>query len=146
MLLVPDQATDLHLQLLSELAQSFSPVLRERLLLAEDAVSFAEYCLNGETMPQVSVRQLFEDNARKLQLVWVAGRAGGDNLLTNDLWYRSPICPSVGHLNFVHPNRVQVLGCGRNGLALRQLAGGGLAAGLDATLFGTDGRHDCRQW
>ncbi len=39
-LLVPDQATDLHLQLLSELAQLFSSkVLRERLLLAEDAVS-----------------------------------------------------------------------------------------------------------
>ncbi len=37
-LLVPDQATDLHLQLLSELAQLFSSkVLREKLLSAPDA-------------------------------------------------------------------------------------------------------------
>ncbi|MGL5985921.1 MAG: HPr kinase/phosphorylase [Neisseriaceae bacterium] len=60
-------------------------------------------------MPQVSVRQLYEDNARKLQLVWVAGKAGGDNLLTNDI-VQKPTLSLVGHLNFVHPNRVQVLG------------------------------------
>jgi PTS system nitrogen regulatory IIA component len=37
-LLVPDQATDLHLQLLSELAQLFSSkALREKLLAAQDA-------------------------------------------------------------------------------------------------------------
>ena len=60
-------------------------------------------------MPQVSVRQLYEDNAKKLQLVWVAGKAGGDNLLTNDI-VQKPTLSLVGHLNFVHPNRVQVLG------------------------------------
>ncbi|MBB5019459.1 HPr kinase/phosphorylase [Chitinivorax tropicus] len=60
-------------------------------------------------MPQISVQQLFDDNAKKLHLTWVAGKSGAGNLLTNDI-VQKPTLALVGHLNFVHPNRVQVLG------------------------------------
>ena len=79
-------------------------------------------------MPQVSVRQLYEDNAKKLQLVWVAGKAGADNLLTNDI-VQKPTLSLVGHLNFVHPNRVQVLGVAEIAY-LRQLDDSTLRASL----------------
>lgn len=61
-------------------------------------------------MPQITVRQLFIDNAEKLQLTWVAGQSGANNLLSNDASEQKPLLSLVGHLNFVHPNRIQVLG------------------------------------
>jgi HPr kinase/phosphorylase len=59
-------------------------------------------------MPSVSVRKLYQDNQQKLNLTWVAGRSGSDNLIGND--DQRPTLSLVGHLNFIHPNRVQVLG------------------------------------
>ena len=59
-------------------------------------------------MPSVSVRKLYQDNQQKLSLTWVAGRGGSDNLIGND--DQRPTLSLVGHLNFIHPNRVQVLG------------------------------------
>jgi HPr kinase/phosphorylase len=61
-------------------------------------------------MPQITVRQLFIDNAEKLRLTWLAGQSGANNLLSNDTDNQKPAHALVGHLNFVHPNRVQVLG------------------------------------
>ncbi|MBZ0091891.1 MAG: HPr(Ser) kinase/phosphatase [Sulfuricellaceae bacterium] len=61
-------------------------------------------------MPQISVKQLFEDTADKLNLNWLAGTNGGDRLLTSET-VQKPTLALIGHLNFVHPNRVQVLGC-----------------------------------
>ena len=61
-------------------------------------------------MPQITVRQLFIDNAEKLRLTWVAGQSGANNLLSNDDSDQKPLLSLVGHLNFVHPNRIQVLG------------------------------------
>ncbi|MGL4605151.1 MAG: HPr(Ser) kinase/phosphatase [Iodobacter sp.] len=61
-------------------------------------------------MPQISVRQLFIDNAEKLRLTWVAGQSGANNLLSNDASEQKPTLSLVGHLNFIHPNRIQVLG------------------------------------
>lgn len=61
-------------------------------------------------MPQITVRQLFIDNAEKLRLTWVAGQSGANNLLSNDANTQKPSLALVGHLNFVHPNRVQVVG------------------------------------
>ncbi|KAF0814608.1 HPr kinase/phosphorylase [Andreprevotia sp. IGB-42] len=61
-------------------------------------------------MPQITVRQLFIDNAEKLRLTWVAGQSGANNLLSNDASEQKPILALVGHLNFIHPNRIQVLG------------------------------------
>ena len=61
-------------------------------------------------MPQITVQKMFDDNQEKLQFSWVAGFSGAGNLLTNDI-VQKPTLALVGHLNFVHPNRVQVLGC-----------------------------------
>ena len=61
-------------------------------------------------MAQISVHQLYQETRRKLKLTWVAGKAGADNLLTSET-VSKPSLALIGHLNFVHPNRVQVLGC-----------------------------------
>ena len=57
-----------------------------------------------------TVQQLFDDSKEKLGLTWVAGKSGGDKLLTSDTVQKLSLA-LIGHLNFVHPNRVQVLGC-----------------------------------
>ncbi|EGZ46798.1 HPr(Ser) kinase/phosphatase [Neisseria wadsworthii] len=59
-------------------------------------------------MPSISVRRLYQDNQHKLQLVWSAGTAGADNRISIDA--DKPVLALVGHLNFIHPNQVQVLG------------------------------------
>jgi HPr kinase/phosphorylase len=58
----------------------------------------------------ITAADLFRTAADKLQLVWVAGKAGGGRRLTSDT-VQKPTLALIGHLNFVHPNRVQVLGC-----------------------------------
>lgn len=60
-------------------------------------------------MPQVSIARLFEDNCDKLQLAWVAGRDGGTKDLNSELTKDSSK-GLIGHLNFIHPNLIQVLG------------------------------------
>ncbi len=59
-------------------------------------------------MPGISVRRLYQDNQTKLQLAWSAGTAGADNRISVDA--DKPVLALVGHLNFIHPNQVQVLG------------------------------------
>jgi HPr kinase/phosphorylase len=59
---------------------------------------------------EISVAKLFREVSRKLKLKWVAGLDGGDHVLTSDT-VSKPSLALIGHLNFVHPNRVQVLGC-----------------------------------
>jgi HPr kinase/phosphorylase len=58
-------------------------------------------------MLQTSVARLFEDNREKLALSWMCGKAGGEAVVRQD-----PIesAAFVGHLNLIHPNRIQVLG------------------------------------
>jgi len=58
-------------------------------------------------MLQVSVARLYEDNRDSLALAWAAGDAGGATLIRRDNTDSSAL---VGHLNLLHPNRVQVLG------------------------------------
>jgi len=60
-------------------------------------------------MAQVSIARLFEDNREKLKLDWVAGRGGGAKSLNSDLIKDSSL-GLIGHLNFIHPNLIQVLG------------------------------------
>ena len=60
-------------------------------------------------MPQVSIARLFEDNRDKLALEWVAGRDGGAKALNSELTKDSSK-GLIGHLNFIHPNLIQVLG------------------------------------
>ena len=70
---------DLYLQLLSELAQLFSSrVLREQLLGSAGCADRCNCLLTQweSRMPQVSVRQLYEDNARNCSWSgWQARRA-----------------------------------------------------------------------
>lgn len=61
-------------------------------------------------MAQINVDELFKQIRRKLKLQWVAGLEGGNKILTSGT-VTKPSLALVGHLNFVHPNRVQVLGC-----------------------------------
>lgn len=61
-------------------------------------------------MAQINVDELFTQIRRKLKLQWVAGLEGGNKIL-NSGTVTKPSLALVGHLNFVHPNRVQVLGC-----------------------------------
>ena len=60
-------------------------------------------------MPRLSVQQLFDDRREKLQLTWVAGRAGGSRELAQDALKRAGV-GLVGHFNLVHPMIMQTLG------------------------------------
>ncbi|MBZ0104555.1 MAG: HPr(Ser) kinase/phosphatase [Sulfuricella denitrificans] len=86
-------------------------------------------------MPQISVNQLFADKGDKLGLTWVAGKAGGNKLLTSDTVQKLSLA-LIGYLNFVHPNRVQVLGCAEMDY-LRSLTPEALAQSVN-NLFSTE--------
>ena len=58
---------------------------------------------------QVSVERLVADNQDRLQLRWIAGRDGGNRVLTGEAALK-PTIGQVGHMNFIHPFRVQLLG------------------------------------
>ena len=58
---------------------------------------------------QVSVEKFFTDNEARLDLSWVAGRQGGNRVLTGDAALK-PTIGQVGHLNLIHPFRIQILG------------------------------------
>ena len=60
-------------------------------------------------MRQVSVERIFAENEAKLGLRWVAGRQGGNRVLTGEAALR-PTIGQVGHMNFIHPFRIQILG------------------------------------
>lgn len=60
-------------------------------------------------MPQVSIARLFDETREKLQLTWVAGKDGGSKGIDSELTKDSSK-GLVGHLNFIHPNLIQVLG------------------------------------
>ncbi len=59
-------------------------------------------------MPQISITQLFEENKEKLGLTWKAGRDNGDKQLIDETISQTNQ-GVIGHLNFVHPNWIQVL-------------------------------------
>ncbi|HSI21880.1 MAG TPA: HPr(Ser) kinase/phosphatase [Methylophilaceae bacterium] len=86
-------------------------------------------------MSEISVAQLYKDTRRKLKLAWVAGHDGGDHPLTSDT-VTKPSLALIGHLNFVHPNRVQVLGCAEMDY-LRNLSKSAAQQAID-NLFSTD--------
>jgi HPr kinase/phosphorylase len=58
-------------------------------------------------MLQTSVARLYEDNAARLGLGWVTGRGGDALQVRRD---SADTAALVGHLNLIHPNRIQVLG------------------------------------
>jgi HPr kinase/phosphorylase len=87
-------------------------------------------------MPQVSVAQLFEDNADALKLAWISGpREVSPFLDSSEINQASQ--GLIGHLNLVHPNWIQIfsrteaayfasLGENEQREALARLAGSGL--------------------
>ena len=58
---------------------------------------------------QVSIERLFADNHERLSLTWLAGRQGGSRVLTGEADLK-PTVGQVGHMNFIHPFRVQLIG------------------------------------
>lgn len=83
----------------------------------------------------IAVSKMFADLSKTLDLTWVAGEAGGEKQLMGDT-VQKPSLALVGHLNFVHPNRVQVLGCAEMDY-LQQLGDAGLAPAIE-NLFATE--------
>lgn len=83
----------------------------------------------------VTVEALFRDLEEQLDLQWVAGRDGGKRTLSSET-IQKPALALVGHLNFVHPNRVQVLGCAEMDY-LRALSESGLQDAI-GHLFSTE--------
>jgi HPr kinase/phosphorylase len=86
-------------------------------------------------MSSISVSQLYKDTRSNLKLAWVAGLEGGNNSLTSEK-VTKPSLALIGHLNFVHPNRVQVLGCAEMDY-LRSLKSKALEQSIK-NLFSTD--------
>lgn len=60
-------------------------------------------------MPQISIARLFEDNRERLKLTWLAGQPGAARQLDSETIKLSTE-GLIGHLNFIHPNWIQVLG------------------------------------
>ncbi|MDA8128328.1 MAG: HPr(Ser) kinase/phosphatase [Betaproteobacteria bacterium] len=82
-----------------------------------------------EKIKHVSVEAMFRDLAEQLSLEWVAGRRGGERSLSSET-VQKPALALIGHMNFVHPNRVQVLGCAEMDY-LRSLAHSALQDSID---------------
>ena len=64
---------------------------------------------DGTVIRQVSVERLLADNRERLGLVWQGGQQGGSRVLTGDSALK-PTVGQVGHMNFIHPFRIQILG------------------------------------
>ncbi|MGB6056085.1 MAG: HPr(Ser) kinase/phosphatase [Burkholderiaceae bacterium] len=55
----------------------------------------------------LSIQQLYDDNRETLALGWFAGFSGGERLILGDA---ASAADQVGHLNLIHPGRLQVFG------------------------------------
>jgi len=88
-----------------------------------------------DELTSVTVDELFRDLADQLNLQWIAGLNGGNHILSSET-VQKPTLALIGHLNFVHPNRVQVLGCAEMTF-LQELTPTGLNEAIDH-LFSTE--------
>ena len=84
-------------------------------------------------MLQTSIARLYEDNAARLGLGWVSGRGGDAAPVRRD---SADTVALVGHLNLIHPNRIQVLG--RRELAYIDGYSGDAAVQFIANLFAAE--------
>lgn len=87
------------------------------------------------TSHHISVAELFRQAGERLRLSWIAGRNGGDKRLNSET-VQKPTLALVGHLNYVHPNRVQVMGCAEMDY-LRRLSPADLELAV-SSLFSTE--------
>lgn len=55
----------------------------------------------------LSIQQLYDENRESLQLGWFAGFAGAERLISGDA---VSAADQIGHLNLIHPGRIQVYG------------------------------------
>ena len=55
----------------------------------------------------LSIQHLYDDNREALQLGWFAGFPGGERQISGDA---ASAADMVGHLNLIHPGRIQVFG------------------------------------
>jgi len=55
----------------------------------------------------LSIQNIYEENRDLLKLGWFAGCAGGEKLIFGDA---TSAADQVGHLNLIHPSRIQVMG------------------------------------
>jgi len=53
------------------------------------------------------IQELFEDNQASLRLAWLAGKSGNERVIHGDA---ASAADQVGHLNLIHPGRIQVFG------------------------------------
>lgn len=90
---------------------------------------------DGFMTRQVSVQRLFEENQERLKLVWLGGRQGASKMLTGEAALK-PTLGQVGHMNFIHPFHIQVLGAAEIGY-LSGLGPAGVIEAIDR-LFGLD--------
>jgi HPr kinase/phosphorylase len=86
-------------------------------------------------MRQVSVQQLFDDNRERLGLHWLGGRQGGNRIMAGDTALK-PTVGQVGHMNLIHPFRIQILGAAE-GTFMRGLPENELRSSVDH-LFTTE--------
>ncbi|HEX7747946.1 MAG TPA: HPr(Ser) kinase/phosphatase [Bordetella sp.] len=55
----------------------------------------------------LTVQELVDDNADTIPFRWIAGKESADRAITNDGMAAADL---VGHLNLIHPSRIQVFG------------------------------------
>jgi len=84
-------------------------------------------------MLQTSIARLYEDHAAKLGLGWISGRGGDAAPVRRD---SADTAALVGHLNLIHPNRIQVLG--RREIAYIDGYSGDAAVQVIANLFAAE--------
>lgn len=60
-------------------------------------------------MPEISVRELFEEQKGPLKLEWVAGASGADNRIAHSRLQKYSLA-FAGYYEFFHPERVQIVG------------------------------------
>ncbi|MEN9867007.1 MAG: hypothetical protein RL748_2597 [Pseudomonadota bacterium] len=55
----------------------------------------------------LTIQRLYDENRENLQLGWFAGFPGGERLILGDT---ASAADQVGHLNLIHPGRIQIFG------------------------------------
>ncbi|MBR7791548.1 HPr kinase/phosphorylase [Undibacterium sp. FT147W] len=58
-------------------------------------------------LTELTIQKIYDDNRDIMQLGWFAGFAGADKQIIGDA---ASSADQVGHLNLIHPGRIQVLG------------------------------------
>lgn len=86
-------------------------------------------------MAEINVSELYKQTRLKLKLKWIAGFNGGENTL-NSKAVTKPTLALIGHVNYVFPNRVHVIGCAEMDF-LRSLTEAEAATAI-ANLYSTD--------